>query len=264
MRIFAPTSGPEAEQVGSILRSIEMLPITDTLPVWSVPRNPHAAVWDWVPNSMLDPLKTLGADERRHFVPVDGEDLWETIVPLREEFAVSYIIGFLAPLTHLHVRLYRTVRMSRIAFLSFPLERSEAVAALLPKLSPCGLVLSQSSLSSVRAAIEDAGASDCVKYMQSVLGIGEQIAEVPAMPWPVLREVHLVPGLVVLYQCSHLARESSHALFHPSERYIWELNERITVTDVHGRFTRIQLPHAWHYHDAPQCECGARVHIKNI
>jgi hypothetical protein len=142
-----------------------------------------------------------------------------------------------------------------------PPQQSAALLLILEEIPIQGFVLPQELFAPFASL-----AADRLKefYFQLVLGPQDRPTSTP-LGVRVLREVHLVPGIVALFQCRALA-EGREAEFHPHDRLLVEIDSHtVRVSDCDSRrpLLRVELPQRYRVREAP-CACGRSLHLSLI
>lgn len=195
---------------------------------WDAPTGPHDLVYH------------QGA-----LLPLSIDEPWETVT---KAAAQGTVLGILPPLPQYVMRLLRAVRSVGKPLITFPPEKSQGALALMRQLPITALVAEAQDMPALYAALTERGHANTVA-LHAILTPHEA-----PLPGPYVHEVHLVPSMVILYQCAHLAAQNKPH-FHPSRRFVWEVEGTAAYLTAAGRFARHQLPGTYKLEET-NCPCG--------
>lgn len=203
---------------------------------------------EWVLSS-FDPEKANVA-----FVPLTSEDSWDTLGRIATAEGARAILGILPGLTQIQQRMYTNMPEGILAAF-LPPEQLSALPLFAQHLSLDGIVVSKNLAHEVLEALSGVGK---LPYLQILYGIESTIEKIP---YPrVYKEVHVVPGIVGLYQCKPLATNQT-TNFHLSSAFDWRGVEGKTyVTDPRGRFCDVEFAQRFERTLRP-CPCGEKAHV---
>ncbi|MEK7613045.1 MAG: hypothetical protein AAB449_02810 [Patescibacteria group bacterium] len=208
--------------------------------------------YDWV----LNTFDSENPDAA--LVPLDRSEPWDTIAPLALRTGGTVLFGTFPALTQLRPRFIAATESVPLPGITLPPAQAGALPSLLSQLAIGGIVLPQREFAAVADIIKNVHYRG---YFQVLLGLGER----PTMEFPnltLLFEMHLVPGMVGLFQCDALAAERT--AFHPNRRFRWEFEgEKAYVSDFLSapRFSHIKFPHRIELISKP-CACGEQEHVR--
>ncbi len=211
---------------------------------WNLPPGADLGEYEWVLNGF--DTKDLPSI---NLVPVRRDEPWETIDAHLNRFGAEYLLGIMPTLWQLEVRFHAALRRSGIPVMMVPPINLASVPSLFAQFPIHTVLTPLRYLPELRTLLP----SRDPHYM-TILGPSD--APIECSPGgKVSQEVHLVPGMVALFQCETLAARPTTG-FHPSDRFIWEWeNDRLYVTDPAARFTRLMLPRHYTMREET-CDCG--------
>lgn len=188
---------------------------------------------DWVPSTFSPEIENL------EVIPLKRDEPWETIRLHSSIFSPRLILGIFPAFLQLDIRFHFAVRTLGMEALSVAPEQMRGGLALVESMDIGGIVLTKSAFLSTTEELRSY-APDSELYFQIVLGPDEQPLRTEQKN--VFHEVHLVPGVVGLYQCASLASSVPRA-FHMSNRFEWEReDDDLFVCDRDARFARTRFP----------------------
>lgn len=225
-------------------------PMADTpsFPLKWDARSSEASAYDWITNSF-----DRGNPEALDVVPIQNDEPWETIPMLAHLFKPRLILGLFPAFLQIDTRYHHAIRALGMPVCTIAEEQIKVAASLVKLLRVGGIIVMQSALESFKNEIEEY-APDAELYYQVVLAPDERPLFAPNTK-NIFYELHLVPGVVGLFQCAHANREKN--VFHPNERFVWEFeHSRAWVSDrKEGRFSKAEIPQSVFVRGIP-CPCG--------
>jgi hypothetical protein len=240
---------------GSSLENIVgSLPVQDTCIPWKKTSHP-ADVNLWA----VDTFDVLD-DKPAQLLPIDEYEPWETIDMNIASFSPNFVLSILPTILQLEYRLRYTTHRNKTTLCPFPLASSEVAAAVISALDVNAVLLLHRHGSDFEKVCKEARAPNPA-YYQIILAPNEQPTWAPENPLGIY-EVHIVPGIIGLFQWEYLAREKKMG-FHPSERFIWDVedgNLSVTEPSVTPRFLRTQVLSDISSQDTV-CPCGRNMTI---
>lgn len=224
-------------------------------PQWKLPEhhpgNPTDRKHDFLPSSF--DFKRDGV----RIIPVSTQRPWGTVATQAQTHLPEVVINFTAHYLQLQERLHRELRPLGIPYIGLFSAQMQALRVLLKKFNRIGIVASLTDVPALRTILNEG--SSTVSYCQIVLSPYER-------PLPdsekFLYELHIVPGMPILYQCEHLAAEGSGE-FHPCAGFTWSFNPHETGIADSGEpshFSHTPLPQHFGTRAEP-CACGTAERI---
>jgi hypothetical protein len=182
---------------------------------------------DWVIND-------LHQGEHAGLVPLPRAHIWSTVPASADFFNVRYVLGILPRIWQLEQRLTSALHASGRPLLCISPHQGAMASALFEQLPLGGVILPLKELEVITAQLKKAGH---MPYFQVICAPGEKI---PEFRTDALYEIHLVAGMVGLFQCPHLRGTRT---FHLDSAFEWRLEDgRLKVTERNGFFTNITVP----------------------
>ena len=216
--------------------------------------SPHE--YDLVANQFeTDTTETISA------VQVSVGEPWETVNMLAMQFSPKRIVGILPSFSQIEFRFHRAMRALGMPTCTYEEAQISVAASVVDELGVDAVIARASKLASIDSMIRQLTKSS-ITYYQGVLSV----PEIPLqLDLPVLYEQHLVPGIVGLFQCEHLAKEAA-GYMHFNDRFSWEIIDdtlRVTDTSKAPRFVGARLPRLCIVRDEI-CACGSKRAVKPI
>lgn len=171
---------------------------------------------------------------------IDANEAWDTIPLLAASRQPKRMLGIFPSHLQLDARFYRAVRALTLPCFTAPREQMSASISLIDQLSVGAVVLMHTSITDYKEALESFRLKSA-PYVQAILSPRDRVPQIEGVE--AFFEVHVVPGLPVLYQCEHLKGTEQ---FHATTRFDASTFPReVSVRDV-------------------ECACGADTIIERI
>lgn len=212
--------------------------------LWDLPAEAKVGDYEWVLNGF-----DVTDEHSIHLVPVHRDEPWETIDAHLNRFGVQYMLGIMPTLWQLEVRYHAALRRNGIPVMMVPPINLKSIPGLFAQFPVNSVVTPLQYLPELKELLPDPK----LRYL-AIVGIDEAPSRQSERA-DILQEVHLIPGMIALFQCETLA-SSSPASFHPSDRFVWGWDgDRLCMTDPGGRFTNLALPRRYGIREET-CSCG--------
>ncbi len=211
---------------------------------------------DYVPNTF-----DATAPPTIEAVPLSKDEPWETISLHYQTMQPSLIAGIFPAFTQLGTRFEHSMRTIGLPAATVAEEQMRVPIALLESLAIGGIVLRQGALQRCREEVARVSPT-AAPYYQVILSPTEAPTVVGEH---IFHEIHLVPGMVGLFQCQHLAAEGK-GMFHLSDRFSWKHDgSTLMVSDpADKRFLKAILPRRFAVEDTG-CPCGESfIRVKHL
>jgi hypothetical protein len=240
----------EAVEYTNVESYIESLPISQLPLSWKAPASEAYNDYEWV----LNEFDTADLDALE-LIPVRRDEPWETVDMLANLHTPQLILGILPAITQSYQRLHAALERVGLPTFNVAPDQSGVVPALLREMPIGGIITMQTELPRLLDAVQPLAESKKM-YCQVILGPRETPINI-ARGENIFSEVHIVPGVVGLFQCECLSKRKT-PIFHVSDRFIWEFRDStvlVTDTEKHRRFARLAFPHTFRVEETV-CPCG--------
>lgn len=187
-------------------------------------------------------------------LPVGADEPWETIPSLAHMFKPRLILGIFPLILQLEPRFRMAVHSLGMPSLTFAPEQSGIFSPVVETLHIGGVVMTQDVAETVMGALQGRDL-----YFQIILP--RKSSYTSEIGKNVFLEMHIVPGMVGLFQCERLALQREGFL-HPSDRFLWEIDDvlRTTDPDLHPRFERLHMGSVRALREE-NCLCGRSLSV---
>ncbi|MCE9541454.1 hypothetical protein K8R03_02745 [Candidatus Kaiserbacteria bacterium] len=219
------------------------------------PRPPVAdESYDWVTNS-FGPSDPRALD----IVPVKCDEPWETLETFTRKCAPHLVLGLFPAFLQIDTRFHRAIHSLGLPVCTMVEEQAKIAAAVVGHLDIGGVVLLQSACTVFERELAKFKPAMTVRYLAILAP--EERPGIAHGEIDILFELHLVPGIVGLFQCEQ-ARDSAR-IFHPNDRFVWEFaDSKAWVSDNDGRrFSHAEIPQPVFPHET-QCACGRSTSLR--
>lgn len=185
---------------------------------------------------------------------------WETVAEHVKNFTPTTVINMLPPYLQLQSRLHSALRPLGVPYTALTSAQFSAVETLAKMLPSPGIITTLRDVPKLANAMTEKTLS--VRYVQVVLTLSEK----PNISHPFFfYEIHLLPGLPILWQCPALAAEGQNE-FHPDTSYEWSFDVDATSlkdTTIPPYFSTRRLSKTFRVKKMP-CVCGAGNRVSSL